>query len=713
MRSKRFGFFIFFCVALLVATGDRLALAATNNTTLPFVSPMLGDNMVLQRGKANRFWGWAKPGQTIRVEISGHTAKAVAAPDGRWEASIEPPAAGGPYTVKIDGPEQNAVLHEVLVGDVWLCGGQSNMELGLGRSRNGDEEVKAATHPEIRFFMVQRQVAYSPAAVPQGSWKICSPQTVAEGGSGGFSAVAYFFGRKLQDELHVPIGLIQDCMGGTPAECWMSPEALHPLKDFDTPLAEMERLHARGGPEYGSFLMHWLDEYDIGLPGNTWAAQDLDDSAWKPVPIPGGFRELGLGDVPAVCWFRKEITLPDPLPPGRVALFLGSIEKMDTAYINGRWVGASSWVENPRVYGIGDGILKPGRNVLALRVFKLKPTGGFLARPDTLRLVLGDGTAVPLAGEWKGRLSVDARPPHPLPLTWENYPTMPAVLYEGMLQPVAPLAIRGAIWYQGEANAERAYQYRTLLPAMIGDWRKLFHQGDFPFYIVSLPAFMHRRDQPGDDAWAELREAQALTARTVKNCGLAVTIDTGDPDDIHPKDKKVVGERLALCALAGEYGKKNSLCRAHVYFPEASSRGAGTSFLQRRRRTGGQGGQAGRVRRSGERPPVALGRCQSEGGFGGRVLSAGPGSAGGAVCLASQSRGDALQWGRVAGGTFSDGQLAGNDEGAQAVVSMTGLRPRRDGGGCCCPVAGSTNLTNHMEDSLIGIAGMNRQGSHP
>jgi len=201
-------------------------------------------------------------------------------------------------------------------------------------------------------------------------------------------------------------------------------------------------------------------------------------------------------------------------------------------------------------------VLKPGRNVLAVRVFKLKPQGGFLAKPDELRLVLGDGTAIPLAGEWKGALSVDARPPHPLPLTFENYPTMPAVLYEGMIEPVAPLAIRGAIWYQGEANFERAQQYRTLLPAMIGDMRKLFGQGDFPFYIVSLPAFMHRRDQPGDDAWAELREAQALTARTVKNAGLAVTVDTGDADNIHPKDKKVVGERLARCALAREYGKK-------------------------------------------------------------------------------------------------------------------------------------------------------------
>jgi sialate O-acetylesterase len=193
-----------------------------------------------------------------------------------------------------------------------------------------------------------------------------------------------------------------------------------------------------------------------------------------------------------------------------------------------------------------------------VRVFKLKPDGGFQSKADQVYLALGDKSVVPLAGEWKGKLSVDARPPHPMPSGFENWPVMPGVLYNGMLAPVAPLALTGAIWYQGEANAARAFQYRKLLPAMIADWRKLFGQGDFPFYIVSLPAFGQRRDMPGDDAWAELREAQALTARTSPNSGLAVTIDTGDAGDIHPKDKKEVGERLALCALAGQYGRRVS-----------------------------------------------------------------------------------------------------------------------------------------------------------
>jgi sialate O-acetylesterase len=317
----------------------------------------------------------------------------------------------------------------------------------------------------------------------------------------------------------------------------------------------LERLRASGGPQYGNYIMHCYDDYDIGLKSNTWAATNLNDSNWKTVHLPGGFQELGEAETPSVCWFRKEITLPDPLPTGPAMIKLGIVEKMDTTYINGHWVGASAWVENPRVYWLKEGVLTAGKNLVTVRVFKVKPDGGFMSKPDDLRLVLG-GTVIPLAGEWKGAVSVDASPPHPMPLGFENWPVIPSVLYQGMLAPVAPLAISGAIWYQGEANAGRAHQYRALLPVMIRDWRKLFGQGDFPFYIVSLPAFMHHQDQPVESSWAELREAQAITAQTVPNCALAVTIDTGDPDNIHPANKKIVGDRLAFCALATHYHKK-------------------------------------------------------------------------------------------------------------------------------------------------------------
>jgi sialate O-acetylesterase len=517
----------------------------------PFVSPIFGDFMVLQRGKPNAIWGWSEPGDAVRVEIGANSATATAAADGRWQVRIDPPPPGGPYTVKIAG-KQTVELHEVLVGDVWICAGQSNMQFGLGQARNGADEVKAAQHPEIRFYGVRQRSAYSHVDVPRGTWKIVAPDTV--GGFGGISAVAYFFARRVQESVHVPIGLIQEAVGGVPAETFVGAEALRPLKDFDAGIDEVELHHQKGDPEYGNYIAHWYERYDVGAREH-WADPALDDSAWKTVQIPGGFKELGAGDIPGLCYFRKEIVLPATLPQGPARLYLGSIEKMDTAYVNGKEVGQSSWVENPRVYFAG-GNLKPGRNVITLRVFKVKPNGGFLAKPEDIHLTLGDGSVIPLAGEWKGKLAVDGHPPQPLPVGYENLPTMPGVLRMGMLEPVSPLAITGAIWYQGESNTERAFQYRKLLPALIGDWRKLFGQGDFPFYIAGLPAFQHRLDVPGDDSWAELREAQALTAKNVPNTCLAVTIDTGNPDNIHPIDKVEVGDRLAFCALGEYYGLK-------------------------------------------------------------------------------------------------------------------------------------------------------------
>ncbi len=523
--------------------------AITPPRPLPFVSPIFGDKMVLQRGKLNTIWGWSDVGDNVRVQIGDTTATATAGADHRWQVKIQPPAAGGPYTLKISG-HQTAELRDVLVGDVWICGGQSNMGLSLSAVQNGEAEVKAADYPKIRFFSVAPHPAYHRTETVEGAWKAVAPDTAAQ-----VSAVAYYFARRVQQDIHVPIGLVVDALGGTPAESWTSAAALAPLKDFDVPLEEVRHLASANAPEYGNYIMHWYDEYDLGQR-EDWFASRVDDSSWKAVNVPGGFSELGVPDDPAVVWFRREVTLPDPLPSGRSAIFLGSIQRMDTVYINGNSVGGSAWVENPRIYPVHDGVLKPGRNVIAIRVLKTEPHGGFLSKPEDLHLTLGDHTTIPLAGIWKAKLSVDARPPHPLPIGYENWPVMPSVLYQGMLAPVAPLAITGAIWYQGEQNSDRGYQYRKILPAMIADWRTLFGQGDFPFYIVSLPAFKARSDTPVDDSWAETRESQAIAAAKVPNSCLAVTIDTGDPANLHPKDKQPVGDRLARCALAKHYGVK-------------------------------------------------------------------------------------------------------------------------------------------------------------
>lgn len=516
---------------------------------LPFLSPIFADNMVLQRGKPNLFWGWSEPGDRIVVEAGGHTGTGIARADGRWQVQMDPPATGGPYTVSVRG-RQTVELKNVLVGDVWLCGGQSNMQLTLPFARNGAAEVQAAHEAEIRFFNVAGHVAYRPTSTVAGDWKVITPETAAS-----VSAVAYYFARSIQRELHVPIGLVVDAMGGTPAEAWTSAEALRTIHDFDLPLGELSALAAAGAPEYGNYVMHWYDRYDAGLK-QQWQLQAADDSTWKTVQLPGGFAELGFPVTPAIAWFRKSVPLPDPLPMGSAKLSLGSIERMDTAWINGVEVGASAWVENPRMYAVPDGLLKPGQNEIVVRVLKTQPDGGFLSKPADLYLRLGDQSVIALAGAWKGNISLDARPPQPMPIGFENWPVLPTVLYEGMLCPIAPLAIAGALWYQGEQNSERGWEYRRLLPAMIADWRKLFGQGDFPFYLVSLPAFKQRSLTPvAGDAWAELRESQAVAAHSVPNTCLAVTIDTGDAGNIHPQDKLPVGERLARCALAGFYGR--------------------------------------------------------------------------------------------------------------------------------------------------------------
>ncbi|HUG10774.1 MAG TPA: sialate O-acetylesterase [Opitutaceae bacterium] len=520
---------------------------------LPFLSPVFGDNMVLQRGKPNTFWGWTAPGETVRVEIGDRVASGVADADGRWEVRVDPPPVGTEFVVRVKG-SQEVELQNVVVGDVWLCGGQSNMQTGLAGVVDGAREVAEANHPQIRFFTVATRAAHAPVAVPQGMWKVCSPQTAS--GREGISAVAYFFARRVQAETGVPIGLIQNSLGGAPAESWMDPETLGGMEDFAVPMAKLEELRASGAREYGSFLMNWLDEYDAGLVGATWADPSLDDSDWKRVNLLNAFESFGLSDVPAVVWFRREFDLPDSLQEGLAVLHLGEVEKLDTAYVNGTWVGASSWVENPRTYRIASDLLQPGRNSITIRVLKRRSKNGFLSASESIRLALPDGKEIPLAGDWRAKVSVDARPPHPLPLGYENYPTMPAVMFHGMIAPIAPLAIAGALWYQGEANSNRAFQYRTLLPAMIEDWRRAFGQGQFPFYIVSLPAFQARKAKPGTDDWAELREAQAISASIVPNSGLVVTIDTGEADNIHPRDKKPVGERLALLALANHHGRE-------------------------------------------------------------------------------------------------------------------------------------------------------------
>ena len=533
------------------------SLAVAAEPALPFLSPLFGEHMMLQRGRPNPVWGWAQPGTGVTVTFAGQTKSAVADADGRWQITLDPLAASaGPQEFTLTGDNrksgiENQKFNDVLVGDLWLCSGQSNMAFGLAGSRDGAEAVKNATNEGIRLYQVPQKSAYAPTLVAGGAWRRCEP--AAFEGFAGFSAVAYYFARKVQAETGIPIGLIQAAVGGSPAEAFVSPEGLRAFPGFAPGLALIARLHESGAPVYGNYVMHWYDEFDRGVAGH-WSEPGFADTTWTPASLHDVFARLAVPATQAVVWLRREIELPDPLPAGGARVLLGIVEKMDTVWINGRQVGASAWVENPRAYPLRGGTLRPGRNQITIRVLKTAADGGFRSPPESLHLQVGD-LSLPLENGWRAALGLDARPPQPLPLGYENWPTMPTVLYQGMLRPLAPVALTGVLWYQGEANFTHAFQYRTLLPALIADWRELFRQPNLPFYIVGLPAFMQRRDQPGTDGWTEVREAQALTARTVPHTGLAITVDTGDANNIHPIDKLPVGERLALLALRDVYGK--------------------------------------------------------------------------------------------------------------------------------------------------------------
>ena len=552
-------------LGLLSAVFTALTMAsAPADEAKPFLHPLFTDNMVLQRGEADAVWGWTAPGQTVTVSLNGKTASAIAGTDGKWTAKIGPFKAGGPYTLTVKGT-QTVTRQNVLIGDVWLCSGQSNMQFGIGNTLHAEDEIAAANYPNIRLFMVGNQIATAPKTLPSsGTWDICTPQTVKQGGWNGFSAVGYFFGRGLSQDLHVPIGLIESNWGGTPAEAWTSTEALSTMADFRPTLAAMKQMQANGG-DIAALMTLWYAKHDPGSAGKTWADSDLNTTDWKPITLPVLFQDAGIPELSktnGVVWFRREFDLPAAWTGKDLALHLGPIDDRDTTYVNGVKVGGLNAYDAPRDYTVPASALKPGRNVIAVRVLDTGGKGGIYGKPEQLKLeAVGDpAPPVSLAGPWLCHLGTPLIADDPVPQLPGNGPNDPTVLYNGMVAPLVPFGLKGAIWYQGEANTGNGKQYQTLLPTMIGDWRSRFGT-EFPFYIVQLANFdpSYKPDAPAPPArsgWAELREAQSMTAQHLPKTGLAVTIDIGDAGDIHPKDKQDVGHRLVLDAEALTYGKK-------------------------------------------------------------------------------------------------------------------------------------------------------------
>ncbi|MCC6441917.1 MAG: beta galactosidase jelly roll domain-containing protein [Armatimonadetes bacterium] len=547
MQMSRFK--MFFAAALLVAFAIT---AAAQEAERPFLSPIFGSHMVIQRDMKVPVWGWTRPGRHVAVRMGEKTVSAWGDNNGKWMVRIGPFKAGGPYQMRVSGLSE-IVLDDVLVGDVWVAAGQSNMEWPVMISDNPEQEIAQANHPQIRLFTVGKKVALEPQESLDGQWQPCTPQTV-----GGFSAVAYFFGRHLQQELGVPIGLINTSWGGTPAESWTSAPALRAMPDYRPAIQQLEEILADRGNltvSYEQQVAAWWDRNDPGS-GAGWQDPDADTSVWKPITLPATIEASGLPDFDGVFWLREDLDLPEAATGREAALNLGPIDDRDTAWVNGVKVGETGQYNAPRQYKIPAGILKAGRNVIAVRVLDTGGTGGLTGTAEQLSLQIADQSPISLAGAWAYKESAALSKTAPFPVQWQNNPHQPTVLYNGMIAPVLPYSIKGAIWYQGESNAGKAYQYRTLLPTMIRDWRSRWDVGAFPFYIVQLANFMESKPQPDEDAWAELREAQSITSRNLPNTGIAVIIDIGEAADIHPRNKQDVGKRLALAALAQTYGRK-------------------------------------------------------------------------------------------------------------------------------------------------------------
>jgi sialate O-acetylesterase len=532
------------------------------------VPSIIGDNMVLQQDRKVRIWGTAAAGETVTVSFLGEQSSAITDPNGRWQVLMGPFKPGGPFVITISGTNK-LTFKNILVGEVWICSGQSNMEWPLINSRGGAEEVAQANYPEIRLFTVQKTTSDTPLEDVRGKWVVTTPNSVAQ-----FSAVGYFFGRELHQKLKIPVGLINTSWGGTPAEAWTSTDALANVPAL-SPILDRYRDSLKDLPkrqeQFKRALAEWSQKnlnQDTGNKGEQLGfaepAASTDD--WRTMNLPQFFETAGLR-IDGAVWFRREIEIPQDWSGQDLELNLTAIDDFDQTYFNGTRVGGIG-DETPnsyslsRRYRVPARLVKTGRNVIAVRVFDSGGDGGFGGDGN---MTLGPAAAksadlMSLVGSWKYKIELGLEPKQP---DWGSRPeapgpnnqNSPGVLYNAMIAPLTHYAIRGAIWYQGESNAGRAHQYRTLFPTMIRNWRRAWSEGDFPFYFVQLANWHPSTPEPRESEWAELREAQTLALREPQT-GMAVTIDIGDANDLHPRNKLDVGRRLGVWALSQTYGER-------------------------------------------------------------------------------------------------------------------------------------------------------------
>ncbi len=517
---------------------------ANANVKMP---QLFNDGMVLQRNQIIPVWGWADPNEKIEIRFNKQVVSTKANLDGKWIANLKAEKAGGPFELIVKG-KNTITLKNVLVGEVWICSGQSNMEFTVSQAMNFAQELKDADFPMIRQFLVEKDLALSPKqTLKSGKWSECNQNTV-----GGFTAVGYFFAKKIYSELKVPIGIINTSWGGTCVETWTSRKAFEDSndKEFKEMISKVPNIEIDSllGTQKRQIIAKIEQiQGSIVTDDTPFKGLSFNDSKWPEMKVPGLWEFQQLPDLNGVVWFRKSVIISKEDAAKEAVLELAKIDDQDITYVNGIEIGTSNSYSQNRVYKIPAGVLKEGVNAISVKVTDYSGGGGIWGDESSLKLTV-QKTIIPLHGQWKFNVvSVKSE------ISPNSYPSL---LFNAMVNPLIPYAIQGVLWYQGEANATRAEQYKKAFPLMINDWRKKWNQADFPFYFVQLSSF----DEFGGNSnigsrWAELREAQQYTQETVPNTGFCVTTDIGDAKDIHPTNKQDVGKRLAAIALNKNYNQ--------------------------------------------------------------------------------------------------------------------------------------------------------------
>lgn len=550
----------------LISLSIILLLTSTKAFADIKLPQLVSDGMVLQRNMPVNIWGWASKGEKVLISFRGKTYKAVPDADGKWKAVLPAMKEGGPFSMKITG-KNTIILSNIMIGDVWFCSGQSNMVLPMERVKERyPEDIAGAFYPQIRNFFIPTasDITKVHDDLPPGKWVSATPRDVLP-----FGALTYFFARKIHQDYNVPIGIINSSVGGTPIEAWISEDGLKELPAYAQRVEKFKdtafiRNALNPQRPAGNSVNQSAIETDLGMTSPVpWYDVNFKPQGWHKFWLPGYWADQGVKGLNGIVWFRKEIDVPASMTGKPARLFMGRIVDADNIYVNGILSGSITYQYPPRRYDLPAGVLKPGKNIIVIKVTNTSGKGGFV--PDKLYSLTAGGESIDLRGDWLYKVGQVFRPAAypsgPMPITQQNEPTG---LYNTMVAPAIDYTIKGILWYQGETNAGKPGVYNSLLKALINDWRSKWNIGILPFLYVQLPNYMEVQYLPSESQWAELREGQRK-ALSVPNTAMAVAIDVGEWNDIHPLEKKVIGERLALAAKKLAYGDENVVYSGPLY----------------------------------------------------------------------------------------------------------------------------------------------------